>query len=484
MFTNHLDAAEARIQDAERFVQAHSAMSADQVRDILGRAAVTRATLVRLYGDLPQCVDLASRALNLLPESDLFWRASPLVHLASAYELDGDVTPVREQLAIAAIAPARASGNLFTILRSITNLAHLQTLQGRLRQAEATYRSAAQIVTGQDRLNVLVGSAAYYYGIGNLLRERNDLDAAEPYFGHGLDMVMGTLTVDADVVTDGYIALARLKQARGDSAGALETLQAFMQLARQRKFVPRLMARGSAAQAQQALARGDLDAAVQWVKANDMRAADAQATEYPHEFEYLTLARVLIAQGRHDPEGHYLRDALRLLDRLLEAAEIQARIGSVIEIHLLRALALHTQGNSTEALTLLARTLTLAEPEGYVRLFVDEGEPMKLLFADFGFWMDKQATQLQSYVTQLLAAFPGTSPVTSASQIPNPSEPLSARELEVLHLIEAGLTNQEIAQKLVVAISTVKKHINSIFSKLNVQSRTQALARARELSLL
>jgi LuxR family maltose regulon positive regulatory protein len=161
-------------------------------------------------------------------------------------------------------------------------------------------------------------------------------------------------------------------------------------------------------------------------------------------------------------------------------------MGSAIEILALRALALQTQGNVTEAVTALDRALTLAEPESYIRVFVDEGEPMRLLLQSMK--AEGRSAKMNEYVNKLLAAF--VTPEGQSAKV-HPSsfilqplvDPLSARELEVLHLIAEGLSNEAIAQKLFLSTGTVKVHIKHIYAKLDVNSRTQAVARLRELNL-
>jgi len=184
-----------------------------------------------------------------------------------------------------------------------------------------------------------------------------------------MEQLDGRLVVDAEDVALGYLALARLQQARGQQASAQRTLEAYTDLARRRGFVAHLVARGAAAQAQLALRQGQLAAAVAWADASGLRATDELS--FPREAEYLVLARVWIAQA-----GAWLTQALQLLDRLLADAEAKARMGSVLEILAVRALALWARGARDDALTTLARALTLAAPEGCIRRFVDEGAVM------------------------------------------------------------------------------------------------------------
>jgi len=328
-------------------------------------------------------------------------------------------------------------------------------------------------------LQSLLGSPAYYFGLGDLLRELNELDAAERHLVEGMDLVKGTLTVFADEVTLGYIALARLQQARGEYSRALATLDAFMDLARKRHFVPQMLARGMAVRAQVELAQANLTAAIRWADGNGLSLADEDLS-YPREQEYLALARVRIAEARDDPASPFLQDTLALLDRLLHDAETKTRLSSVLEILVLRALALSAREDQKYALTTLEHALTRAEAEGYIRLFVDEGGPMRSLLRQ------AQARGIASdYVAQLLAAFDEQH--VSGPAVPAHSmlvEPLTEREREVLHLLSTGASNREIARRLVLSVGTVKKHVYNICGKLGTQSRTQALARARGLNLV
>jgi LuxR family transcriptional regulator, maltose regulon positive regulatory protein len=397
-FTNHLEAAEACLQDAERCVQTQSGVPADPLWTILSQVATIRANIARASGDLARAVTLARQALDLLPETEVIEQAVAMAHVAYTYLVSGEVTPAVERLVRELVAPARASGNLVALLRSIILLARLQALQGQLHRAAATYQEVAQVTPGPDGLQTLIGSAAYYFGLSELLRQWNDLDAAERYLAQGMNLVMGRLMVDADIVTQGYITLARLKQARGDSAGAIATLTEFAQLAHRHNFFAPLARRGAAAQAQLALAQGNLAAAIRWAKSSGLGTGDE--LDYLREMEHLTLARVIIAQGGEQAKELSLPKALHLLDRLLLAAQAGGRIGSVIEILNLRALALQAQNDPGEALAALEQSLSLAEPEGCTRIYVDEGAPMAALL------QAAQASGLApGYVSKLLIAF-------------------------------------------------------------------------------
>ncbi len=360
-------------------------------------------------------------------------------------------------------------------------LAHLHVLQGRLRQAAATYAQVVQAVPRSEVLHTFFTSLSYYFGLGDLLREWNELEAAEHHLTQGMALVKETLTMEVMFTIRGYTSLARLQQARGNFRAALAILDTLAQLAEQRHFAPHLMTQGAAVRAQIELAQGNLSAAIRWADASGL-SLDDEELPYPREGEYLALVRVRIAQGRQDPAAPFLQDVLRLLDRLLSDAESTARMHSVLEILVLHALALEAQGNRIAALSALEQALVLAESEGYIRLFVDEGEPMLALL--------RQAhmhSTVPPYVTTLLAAFGEqlTLDLPLASARPGALvEPLTEREREVLRLLLAGASNREIARHLVLSVNTVKRHVYNLCGKLGAQSRTQTIAFARKLNLL
>ena len=491
---NQLEAAEHRLHAAEGCLATDA--QDEHVRAVLGHGTVLRAAIAGFHGDAPRQLTLARQALEILPLSDVLGRTAATLNLASALLLSGELSLDNERLLVSTVASARTAGGS-TLLTTVVTLAAFQRRQGRLREAAVTYREAAEVVREPAALRGIPNAAAYYFGLGDLLYEGNNLDASEDLLRQGRDLVRGRLLAEGDAVSRGYIALARLQQARGDGRGAQVTLDELAEVARQRRFIDHLIARGVAARAHLALLQGDLQTAVQWA---DTRAPwPDDDLSYPHELEYLTLARVRIMQGRSKPAGPYLHDALHLLDRLLESAEAGGRMDSVIAILVLRALALHEQGNLNAALAALERALALAAPEGYVRIFVNEGTPMTALLARalveraWGLGDGKQGYYVRDYVHKLLAVFQaeGSAP-HAGSHLPSSAprslvpdgEVLTERELEVLRLLVAGRSNQAIADELVVAVGTVKRHVNSILGKLGVQSRLEAVARARECGLV
>lgn len=230
MFANRLEDAEAHLRDAERSVGANP--PDEQALITLGMAGILRASIKRYRGDVAGCVALVRQALDLLPDTESATRERTAAAANAALICFVDARSTSERVLTAAAAFFRASGDKIPHLMSIVFLARLRRLRGRLRAAAATYEEARRVVLGKEELGEFVNSAAYYVGLGDLYRERNDLEAAERHLTQGLDLVEGTLAVDAEVVAQGYLSLARLRQVRGRHADALATLDTFADLAR------------------------------------------------------------------------------------------------------------------------------------------------------------------------------------------------------------------------------------------------------------
>jgi LuxR family maltose regulon positive regulatory protein len=487
VFSNRPDEAEASLRDAERCLD--SEPKTDETRAILGRVAVIRAAICRFSGDIERSVSFGRRALQLLPETEATSRerASARTHVALTYQVNGDVRRGNERTLEEAVAAFSAAHALVPLLNSINRLGKFRTMQGRLRAAHATYERGAAALSDREGQPAAVNSAAYYAGMGEIDLRWNDLDSAERYLHHAVDLVAGDLTVDADAVTESYLSLARLHEARGHPVEAYAVLDQFLSLARQRAFFHLLIQRGEAALARLALQQHDLAAATNWADGY----GDVTDTTYTREEQHLTLARVLIARAENGSAG-CLNEALGLLKRMLAAATGAGRTNSVIEILVLQALALQAEHERAAAIQVLAQALALAEPERYVRVFVDEGAPIAALLKDMiqarrNTLHDQQSGGALRYARRLLTEFhprnPSGTSTTHGRERPV-DDYLTGREREVLELIAAGLSNREIADRMHVAASTVKSYTNSIFRRLGVSSRTQAVAEARALHLL
>ncbi len=460
------DDVEARLNDAER--QLEQIASPAERATIRGMIATERGIVAMMEGEVDRTLEFSEHALRDLPPENLVWRSVVVRNQGNAYLLRGDTLAAREAFQ-QAVAMSERADNLYMMMVTLYELAELHIVCGQLHQAEALCRRAIRLATERHIVGMAV-PGALHSGLSEILREWNRLDEARHEAEIALDYGRAGRSLGVQVC--GYTRLGMIHQAQGHPAHAQEAFHAAIQLAptyRRTSFLTH-----HDAQARLWWRQGNLAQTARWTQ--DRGLAPNDELNYLNEMGYLTLARVLLAQGQLAP-------AARLLQRLHAATTAQGRVGRVVEINLLQARLHHAQGNHPAALAALQTALTLAEPAGYVRLFVDEGEPLRRLIADCRLQMKNQPTALTNYTDRLLAAFAPTI-ANHQSPIANLPEPLSERELEILRLLAAGQSNHEIAQRLVVALSTIQWHLKNLYSKLAVHSRTQALARARELNLM
>ena len=465
-----LEEAEAPLREAER-----AAPEAEEARRryLLGYAAGVRSWRARLDGNPRRAIELAHRALDLLPEDDPGLRSFPAIGMGQAYRDAGDLEAAGEAFA-EAVALGRAAGHVYGALGGTVWLAQVQAAQGRLREAEDSFRRALRFID-EHGVELTPTAGLAHIGIGTLLYERNDLEEAARELERGMKLAERTREVSNLVW--GYVTLSRAKLARGDDHGALHTAREADRVARG-SGADLEIAIATAWMVRLRLARGNLAEAVALERE---RAANAQnAADAARVVDRLTSARVLHAQGRHD-------EALGLLEELRGFAETSGITGGLIELLASQALVLWAKNERERAVSTLTRALTLAEPGGFVRTIVDEGPAMAELLS--GVLEARQRGHADAarhvsvrYLAKLQAAVALDAP-EAATGVRLP-EPPSERELEVLALIGAGEANQEIADRLFVSTSTVKTHVNNLYRKLGVRSRTQAIARAKELGLL
>lgn len=455
----YLRAAAAGLEDERR---AADIPEAERVR-LRGELAAIRSIMPRFQGDIASIVPLSAQALTMVPEDDLVVRAIIIGNLAVAHRLLGNL---REAAAAAeqAIDANQASGNSFAAMLATSDLAMLQLDQGQLRAAAATYRRGL-LLAGERGWHQLSALGLIHVGLGNICYEWDDLDQAGQHIQQGLEI--GTLGGFVDCAREGYIALAHLRQAGGDHEGAAAAIIAAQEVARSHN-VERLSAWVEAHRVQLLIQQGALAEPARWAATRGFGAEIDRARFI--DLEYLMLGRLRLAQGRP-------AEALALLERLLAAIEPLGLQGVLIHLHALRALAAASAQQPGLAAASLAAALERAAPEGYRRLFLDLGQPMAELLR-----LAVARKIMPAYAADLLHAFgPAANPPSAAERL---IEPLSDRELEVLGLIAAGCSNQDIADKLIITVGTVKRHVTNIFGKLDTHSRTQALVRARELKLL
>jgi LuxR family maltose regulon positive regulatory protein len=493
------EASEAYLQDAERCLNGSSRgiVVADeaQLGPLPAVIAMTRAYNAQVQGNLSATVKYAELALQLTPEGDLFRRAQATITLEVTHWTTGDLDSACSALGDWMNSMQKA-GNIVFVVASAFALADILVGLGRLRQAVKTYQQALQLAAeyGEDAQHI---TAHHYLGLALLLHEMGEDAAAAEHLQKAQQL--GEQTTLVDWLYRWRIAQAQLKESGGDLEAALVLLDEARR-AYVKTPIPDIRPI-EALKAKVYLKQGRVAKALDWASGRGLSADDE--ISYLGEFEHLTLVRVLMAEVQSGQGRHSLAQAMQangLLERLLKAAEAQGRIGSVIEILVVQALAYQVQENLPLALAALERALTLAEPEGYLRLFLDEGEPMRLLLLDFRARIEKQSSgqdhPLLVYVEKLAFERAVEKPLTTHPKKPDRIEnkvrsakdmlvePLSERELEVLRLVAQGLTNHEISQRLVLALSTIKGHNLRIFGKLQAQNRSEAVARARELGLL
>ncbi len=480
MWVGRLDDVEPLVREVERAVgrEGHdedARLGADEAlrQLLLGGVAAIQSWRARLKGEPHRAIALARRALALLPDDDASLRVFASFRLAEAYRTADDLEAASAAFAETAEL-GRAAGHDYVALEAMGSQARLQLARGRLREAGNILQRVMRPTADRESGAALPATGEAHVVMGELLYEWNDLDSAEDRLTEGMELAerMGKF----DTLVAGYVFLSRVQRARGGMESVLETVREAEQLAR-RSGVGEAIVEAAVWKARLHLAGGDLAAAV----FEQERAAGAgEVPPSARQTERLGLARVLITRGTHD-------EALWLLADLREAAEAAGRTGSVIEILALEALALQAGGEKARAVSTLAQALSLAEPEGYVRTFTDEGPPMGAILSEV--LQARQRGRLDPpvpahYLRKLSAAIERESSGDPSPPGAELLEPLSEREREVLSLVAAGRSNREIAQELYVAQSTVKTHVKNIHRKLDTHNRTQALARASELNLI
>lgn len=438
--------------------------------------AVDRALLANLRGDPDEANRFADAARARLGDGEWMLDALARTHLATAEWLRG--RPAEAEFAIAANVARWRSANIQDIAALWSyHLAHIQHAQGRLDAALETCNRTLEGVAADDGPSPPFAGVAHV-GMAEVAYQRDDLDTAADHAVRGI--ALARQFPHAQPLAMGLATLAWIRHATGDSDGARQAMTEAEQVAP--TSVVDLLNPVPAQQARLLLAQGQVTAAERWAAEQGLRTGDAPL--YRREPAWLVFARLLLVQGHPD-------HAVHVLESLHEAATAQRRIGSVIEIQALRALALAGSDNEAAALAALAEALTLASPHQYVRVFADEGPPMAALLGRLV--ASQRSDHAPTGVDQvgslgrIVRAFRDGSPANGtppARAIAGLVTPLSPRELEVLHLLATGASNQKIADELFVALNTIKKHVTHIFDKLGAANRTEATARARDLGLL
>jgi LuxR family transcriptional regulator, maltose regulon positive regulatory protein len=424
-----------------------------------------RSVHARYQGDYSRAIGLCQDTLGRIPEAEIRYIGVVQLFLGQAYFYAGD-THKAEQVLTDAIQTNLASGHLDAYINASHHLAQLRVLQGCLSEAREIYEKVALPV---KHLAPPVLAGAEHACLGDLKREWNQLEAASVEIQKGLELAEAGDHIM--YLTDVYLARVRLALSLKDWEAAHSYLQKAEGVAHRSPSSIEI-ALIQAWRARLNLAQGKLAEAIAWAESKE--AQKVASLNPQHEFELLTLARIWLGQGKTD-------QAASLLETVRITAEEAGRSGRGLEAQMLQALVDQEAGDEKRAFENIIQVLDRAEPEGYMRTFIEEGTPMaKLLYKV----STQAATAICEYAARLLEAYNQEQaeqpPYQSAMRI----EPLSKREIEVLRLLANGHSNKEIATQLVISLGTVKRHVIHIFQKLDAANRTQAVAIARELGIL
>lgn len=486
VITNHLDRAEEYLRGAEAV--AGSAAGEREVQEVMGEAASLRTLIAAFRDDLSQVVEHARQARMLLPPGDSFLRGAVAVSLGYIYDdVSGDMAAATQAFD-EALTLGHASGNHALTLMAMCQLGEIHTQRGRLHDALLTYQQTLRLAEERGARQFFAVSRVRW-GMALLYYEWNDLETATAHLNESIRI--GRQWRQPRLLVHAYGLLALVKQAKGDPDGAVDMIRQAEQATRE--FYTPVLIIGSLALYQLTLwkAQGDIQAALRWMREHgeDWREQIGRV----RDILAIVLARVLIDQSRKAPGDMSLREATLLLEQALRRSEAAGFQNNALCLLALQALVLHEQGQMRHALELLRRAVSLAEPEGYVRSFLNCGEPMAELLlwsVESNAWPEPR---LAAYVDGLLSHFglstSKESAANTATRHPESGEmgwvePLTARELQVLQLVAIGASDQEIAEELGLARATVKTHLRHIYRKLQVGRRTQAIVRARLLRLL
>jgi len=485
--SGYIEKAEKRLQEAEVMLESAVDEAREELKgeaaprpdfhkyELQGRIAVIRAWMASYRGDIPKIIQYSRQALKSLPKEDLMWRSVAATSLGFAHGWSGDGDLIKaHQAFLEAKNISEAAGNIYMNLLASHSLYVIEMMQGKLKENKEKFQNLIRLAEecGMSRIGI---AGSNYSILGYLHCEKGEFEEGIRYIEKGIEIAeMGHDTI---TLVGCYFNLIRALYYKNDFTGAQSLIQKIEKIAADFTLPPWMTHTLEASKGLIWTVTGNLNAAENWVKERGLSIDDKLSQR--REAEHTVLARILIEQNR-------LEEANQLLVRLIDNAEARTRFRGVIEMRLLRALAFYKRNDVHSALGDLSQALAIAEPGGFIYTVISEGKPMaelleKVLADMKRVEAEKKISLSKAFVKKLLSTFKAAKPPKKALDL---VEPLSERELEVLQLMAAGLSNQEIAQRLFISLNTVRTHTKNINTKLNVHSRTQAAARAKELGIL
>ena len=468
--SGHIDDAEKRLHAAEQMLETTSISNLNK-EGLRGRIAVIRAFISTRTGDPSRTISFSNQALKLLPQRDLNWRSVAATMLGFGYGSDRLVEA--QQAFSEAIKISKAAGNVYYHVFAGSCLGSIMLRRGMLKEAKDFNRQFLRLAieNGIEQTGI---AGTLYGNLGMIFCEWNDFDEGLRLINKGIEL--SEPGRDPLTIAMCQLNLLRALMYRMDLSGALKLLDNINERADKFPYPPWINSAILAINVFFLLGSGNLNAALQWAQERGL-SIDDKLNDL-HEMEYIALTNILIAQNKLD-------EADRLLQRLIENAKVGDRVYMMIDMRLTRVLIFTLKADVAAALAELKKALSLAEPGGFIMMFVSKGKHVAELLEEICTVNKRDHNVAKagfslSYAKKILSAFKAGKP----PKIEGLMDPISERELEILHLITAGLSNREIAEKLFISLNTVKTHTKNINSKLNVTSRTKAAARAKELGVI
>jgi len=464
---NKQEEAEKSLAIVDRLIEQkenHANFHASDLEEIRGKVKVLRALIETGHGDAQRIIGYSEEALQYLPKDSLTWRANGLYALGIAYSIKGDLDSAVDSYS-QSMRLSRSAGNLDLYFRASYWLVARLVFAAQLDKAIHTCEELFEVIRENKLEQSLIG-AGVFVSWGNILYELNRLDEAYEYIKKDNDIIEASHDVGHKAWC--YFCMMKVLTAQNDIQGVEKIIEKLEKLKITTELPYSFSLLTESWKAQVWFLQGKLGPVGRWLKENSFSIAD-EIVAY-RDLGHIILARYLLAQGEID-------DAKYLLEKLIYGLEKLGRTLLLIEVLMIQAQALESEGDRAGAIAAIARALQLGVKGNCVRVFINEGKPVANMIEKL---LNEKIDIPRAFAKKLLAEFK-IKEITE-SEKKHEIEMLSERELEIMRLIAAGLSNKKISEKLYISLSTVKTHLRNIYSKLDAHSRTEAVARANELN--